>query len=75
MSSQFLTFGSSPVSSCCIPETIIGMSLSDAQPFLSCTGKLVQVVKIGERVTPERNCNRVRVAVDGEGKVRAFYCG
>ena len=51
------------------------MSLSDAQPVLSGTGKLIQVVKIGDRVSPELNRNRVRVAVDAGGKVRAFYCG
>ena len=51
------------------------MSLSDAQPVLSGTGKLIQVVKIGDRVSPELNRNRVRVAVDAGGKVRAFCCG
>ena len=75
MSPLALSFGSRPTSPCRIPETIIGMSLSDAQPVLSGAGKLIQVIKIGDRVTPEHNRNRVRVAVDASGKVRAFYCG
>jgi hypothetical protein len=75
MSRHVLSFGSRPISPCRVPESIIGMSLSDAQPVLSGTGKLIQVVKIGDRVSPELNRNRVRVAVDAGGKVRAFYCG
>jgi hypothetical protein len=51
------------------------MSFTDAQHVLSRTGKLIQFVKLGDRVGPEHNRNRVRVAVDADGKVRAFYCG
>lgn len=70
-----LSFGSRPLSPCRIPETIIGMNLNDAQQLLSGTGKLIQIVKIGDRVTPDHNRNRLRVGVDADGKVRAFYCG
>jgi hypothetical protein len=76
MSRDVLSFASErPISPCRVPDTIIGMSLSDAHPVLTGTGKLIQVVKIGERVSPDHNRNRVRVAVDACGKVRAFYCG
>jgi hypothetical protein len=70
-----LSFGSRPLSPSGIPETIIGMNLKDAQQFLSGTGKIIQIVKIGDRVTPDHNRNRLRVGVDADGKVRAFYCG
>jgi hypothetical protein len=68
-----MSFGSLSPSG--IPEIIIGMNLKDAQQLLSGTGKLIQVVKIGDRVTPDHNRNRLRVGVDADGKVRAFYCG
>ena len=71
---QLLSFGSASCSPQ-IPEAIIGMSFTDAQHVLSRTGKLIQFVKLGDRVGPEHNRNRVRVAVDADGKVRAFYCG
>ena len=51
------------------------MSVKDAQAVLSGTGKLVQVVRIGDRVTKEINRDRVRLGVDADEKVRAFYCG
>jgi hypothetical protein len=77
MSLPVLSFGSAsrPLSPCRIPETIIGMNLKDAQQLLSGTGKLIQIVKIGDRVTPDYNRNRLRVGVDADGMVRAFYCG
>ena len=48
-----MSFGSLSPSG--IPEIIIGMNLKDAQQLLSGTGKLIQVVKIGDRVTPDHN--------------------
>jgi hypothetical protein len=51
------------------------MNFKDAQAVLSSTGKLIQVVRIGDRVTKEINRDRLRVAVDADDKVRAFYCG
>jgi hypothetical protein len=75
MSCQPLSFGTSQASTCRIPDNIIGMNVKDVQAVLSSTGKLVQVVRIGDRITKEINRDRLRVAIDADDKVRAFYFG
>ena len=75
MSRVPISFGTGGASSVRVPDSIIGMNVKDAQAVLSSTGKLIQVVRIGDRVTKEINRDRLRVAVDADDKVRAFYCG
>ena len=75
MSRVPISFGTGCASSVRVPDSIIGMNVKDAQAMLSSTGKLIQVVRIGDRVTKEINRDRLRVAVDADDKVRAFYCG
>ena len=70
-----ISFSTGCASSVRVPDSIIGMNVKDAQAVLSSTGKLIQVVRIGDRVTKEINRDRLRVAVDADDKVRAFYCG
>ena len=75
MSGQAFSFGTGLTSSCRVPDSIIGMNVKDAQVALSGTGKLIQVIRIGDRVTKDINRDRVRLGIDADDKVRAFYCG